>query len=132
MSGSHSIHNHTVADTVEQQRATSGIANLPLDSPLVERLASDDSSKPSSAIDDIHVEEYEVKKRTEPRFIGSTDRIGEVEKSVVLKTDLVLIPMMGIAVLLQYLDKAILSYAALLGMTKELKLVSNEYSWAGE
>ena len=42
------------------------------------------------------------------------------------------LPLMGVIVMLQYLDKAILSYAALLGLTIDLKLQMNEYNWACE
>ena len=66
---------------------------------------------------------------------GFTDEErARLDKRVLLKTDFAMLPLMGIIVMLQYLDKAILSYAALLGLTTDLKLdpMSNEYSWACE
>lgn len=64
---------------------------------------------------------------------GFTDEErARLDKRVLRKTDIAMLPLMGIIVMLQYLDKAILSYAALLGLVQDLKLVGNEYSWACE
>lgn len=60
----------------------------------------------------------------------SDEHSKRLHRRVVLKTDLALLPLMGLTVLLQYLDKAILSYAALLGLVKDLRLTGTEYSWA--
>lgn len=64
---------------------------------------------------------------------GFTDEErARLDRRVLLKTDFAMLPLMGIIVMLQYLDKAILSYAALLGLTTDLKLMTNEYNWACE
>ncbi|PWN31097.1 MFS general substrate transporter [Jaminaea rosea] len=62
--------------------------------------------------------------------VYSPDEIHRANKRVLLKTDLTVLPLMCVIIMLQYLDKAILSYAALLGLTQDLQLISNEYSWA--
>lgn len=62
----------------------------------------------------------------------STDEKSRIGKKAMLKIDLLMLPLMGLIVMLQYLDKAILSYAALLGLQRDLSLSNHEYSWAGE
>lgn len=92
---------------------------------------SDKGSKSSQLHEAASLESYSP--HNDPgATVTLSDRDAVIEKRLVGKTDAVLLPFMGIIVLLQYLDKAILSYAALLGMTKQLQLVGNEYSWAGE
>lgn len=70
---------------------------------------------------------------TSPRssFTGDAEH-KKLLRRVLVKTDLALLPLMGCITLLQFLDKAILSYAALLGLQKDLNLTGNDYSWAGE
>lgn len=64
---------------------------------------------------------------------GFTDEErARLDMRVLRKTDIAFLPLMGIIVMLQYLDKAILSYAALLGLTFDLQLTGNEYNWACE
>ena len=52
-------------------------------------------------------------------------------KHVLRKLDYVLMPLMCIAVLLQFLDKTTLNYASLLGIKKDTHLKGQEYSWLG-
>lgn len=52
-------------------------------------------------------------------------------KSVLRKIDYILMPLMCIAVLLQFLDKTSLNYANLLGLKKDTNLKGQEYSWLG-
>lgn len=52
-------------------------------------------------------------------------------KTVLRKIDYVLMPLMCIAVLLQFLDKTSLNYANLLGIKKDTHLKGQEYSWLG-
>ncbi|CAO1619738.1 unnamed protein product [Sympodiomycopsis kandeliae] len=62
---------------------------------------------------------------------GFTDEErARLDKRVLRKTDLAMLPLMGIIVMLQYLDKAILSYAALLGLQQDLGLGTTQYNWA--
>ncbi len=50
-------------------------------------------------------------------------------KHVLRKIDYFLMPLMCIAVLLQFLDKTSLNYASLLGLKKDTHLKGQEYSW---
>lgn len=52
-------------------------------------------------------------------------------KSVLRKIDIILMPLMCVAVLLQFLDKTSLNYASLLGLKKDAHLKGQEYSWLG-
>lgn len=52
-------------------------------------------------------------------------------KQVLRKIDTILMPLMCVAVLLQFLDKTSLNYASLLGIKKDTNLKGQEYSWLG-
>lgn len=52
-------------------------------------------------------------------------------KQVLRKIDLVIMPLLCVAVLLQFLDKTSLNYASLLGLKKDTNLKGQEYSWLG-
>ncbi|PWZ02040.1 MFS general substrate transporter [Testicularia cyperi] len=52
-------------------------------------------------------------------------------KRVLRKIDIVLMPLMSVAVLLQFLDKTSLNYANLLGIKSDTNLRGQEYSWLG-
>ncbi|KAJ5354902.1 hypothetical protein N7541_005946 [Penicillium brevicompactum] len=54
----------------------------------------------------------------------------EEERRVLWKLDLVLIPLMGVAYFLQFLDKLALSQATLFNLRQDLNMHGNEYSWA--
>ncbi|KAJ5301611.1 hypothetical protein N7508_006474 [Penicillium antarcticum] len=54
----------------------------------------------------------------------------EEERKLLWKLDLFLIPLMGIAYFLQFLDKLALSQATLFGLRQDLNMHGNEYSWA--
>lgn len=53
-----------------------------------------------------------------------------VARRALWKLDLVIVPLMSLAVMLQYLDKAIFSYAALLGLQTDLRITGGQYSFA--
>ncbi|CAO1621697.1 unnamed protein product [Parajaminaea phylloscopi] len=105
----------TAHDTVLSKHQTQGLT----------RQDSDKGSKTSDIPEGPTVGPYLTQPSSD---LSDADRA--LERALLRKTDLALLPLMGVIVLLQYLDKAILSYAALLGMTLQLRLVSNEYSWA--
>ncbi|KUM59702.1 hypothetical protein ACN42_g7434 [Penicillium freii] len=52
------------------------------------------------------------------------------ERKVLWKLDLILVPLMGIAYFLQFLDKLALSQATLFNLREDLNLKGSEYSWA--
>ncbi|KAJ5835330.1 hypothetical protein N7447_001356 [Penicillium robsamsonii] len=54
----------------------------------------------------------------------------EEERKVLWKLDLILVPLMGVAYFLQFLDKLALSQATLFGLREDLKMHGSEYSWA--
>ncbi|CAG7965821.1 unnamed protein product [Penicillium olsonii] len=54
----------------------------------------------------------------------------EEERRVLWKLDLILIPLMGAAYFLQFLDKLALSQATLFNLRQDLNMHGNEYSWA--
>lgn len=58
------------------------------------------------------------------------EQIVKASKRALWKTDLVIMPLMALVVMLQYLDKAIFSYAALLGLVTDLKITMGQYSFA--
>lgn len=53
------------------------------------------------------------------------------EKKVVRKIDLALIPLFGLLMACQIMDKATLSYSSVMGMKTDLGMSGTEYSWAG-
>lgn len=55
----------------------------------------------------------------------------EEEKSVLLKIDLHLMPFLIMSYFLQFLDKSALSQSSVFGLTSDLGLVGQQYSWAG-
>ncbi|CAL5873036.1 uncharacterized protein PFLUO_LOCUS7305 [Penicillium psychrofluorescens] len=54
----------------------------------------------------------------------------ELRRKVLLKLDLLLIPLMGICYMLQYMDKLALSQATLFNMRQDLGLRGDQYSWS--
>ncbi|KAJ5209300.1 hypothetical protein N7449_003679 [Penicillium cf. viridicatum] len=52
------------------------------------------------------------------------------ERKVLWKLDLILVPLMGVAYFLQFLDKLALSQATLFNLREDLNLKGSEYSWA--
>ncbi|KAJ5488545.1 hypothetical protein N7539_003435 [Penicillium diatomitis] len=54
----------------------------------------------------------------------------EMERKVLAKLDLYLIPLMGFCYMLQYMDKLALSQATLFNLTEDLNLRGKEYNWA--
>ncbi|KAJ5198674.1 uncharacterized protein N7498_007791 [Penicillium cinerascens] len=53
----------------------------------------------------------------------------EEERKVLRKLDFVLIPLMGFAYFLQFLDKLVLSQATLFNLRQDLNMHGNQYSW---
>ncbi|EPS32979.1 hypothetical protein POX_d04872 [Penicillium oxalicum] len=62
--------------------------------------------------------------------ILETHATPEMERKVLLKLDLYLIPLMGFCYMLQYMDKLALSQATLFNLTEDLNLKGKEYNWA--
>lgn len=54
-----------------------------------------------------------------------------LEKRVIRKTDLLVIPLICITYLITYIDKAMLGYSAVFGLKESLYLRGTEYSWLG-
>ncbi|KAJ6024816.1 hypothetical protein N7540_005613 [Penicillium herquei] len=54
----------------------------------------------------------------------------EMERKVLWKLDLFLIPLMGFCYMLQYMDKLALSQSTLFGLTEDLGLKGTEYNWS--
>ncbi|CAG8147876.1 unnamed protein product [Penicillium salamii] len=54
----------------------------------------------------------------------------ELDKKVLRKLDLFLIPLMGGCYMLQYIDKLAISQATLFNLRQDLNLKGNEYNWA--
>ncbi|KAL0633011.1 hypothetical protein Q9L58_008073 [Maublancomyces gigas] len=52
------------------------------------------------------------------------------EKLVVRKIDWRIIPIMFACYTMQFLDKVLINYAAVMGLPKDLKLVGNQFTWA--
>ncbi|KAB8261275.1 major facilitator superfamily domain-containing protein [Aspergillus pseudonomiae] len=52
------------------------------------------------------------------------------ERKVLLKLDLILIPLMGICYMMQYMDKLALSQATMFNLREDLNLQGTQYSWS--
>ncbi|KAJ5489332.1 hypothetical protein N7539_004222 [Penicillium diatomitis] len=59
----------------------------------------------------------------------STPYSAAAERKLVRRIDLMILPLMLVAYMMAYLDKQALSYAALMGLQKDLHLVGSQYSW---
>ncbi|KAF7719350.1 Uncharacterized protein PECH_006366 [Penicillium ucsense] len=59
----------------------------------------------------------------------STPYSAAAERKLVRKIDLMILPLMLVAYMMAYLDKQALSYAALMGLQKDLHLIGSQYSW---
>ena len=55
-----------------------------------------------------------------------------LEKRVVRKIDMMIIPFICVTYLLTYIDKAMLGYSAVFGLRESLHLRGSEYSWLGK
>lgn len=55
----------------------------------------------------------------------------EDERKLLRKIDWNIMPMLCIVYCLNYLDKTTISYASIMGLKTDLKLVGQEYSWIG-
>jgi len=53
------------------------------------------------------------------------------EKQVIRKADWHILPLLFTAYFLQFMDKIVLNYANVMGLQRDLKMVGNEFSWAG-
>lgn len=56
----------------------------------------------------------------------------KLERRVIRKIDLMIIPFICITYLITYIDKAMLGYAAVFGLKESLHLKGTEYSWLGK
>ncbi|RFU27511.1 hypothetical protein B7463_g8822, partial [Scytalidium lignicola] len=54
----------------------------------------------------------------------------EEQRKVLMKIDLLMIPLMGFCYMLQYMDKLAISQATLLGLRQDLSLQGDQYSWS--
>ena len=54
----------------------------------------------------------------------------ELEKKVLRKIDMILLPMLLVSYVLQFLDKTTLGYAAIMGIITDLSLTGSLFSWA--
>lgn len=55
----------------------------------------------------------------------------EEDKKVLRKIDFYLMPLICITYCVQFMDKQTVSFGAILGLRKDLKMVGDQYSWAG-
>lgn len=69
------------------------------------------------------------------KFVANNDVSAELDpatdKKLLRKIDMYLMPVMCILYCFQFMDKMSNSYAALLGLRKDLKMVGTMYSWTG-
>ncbi|KZF26202.1 MFS general substrate transporter [Xylona heveae TC161] len=75
------------------------------------------------------VSEAEIAPGLVPANVDEISR--KLRRKVLLKIDLVILPILFIAQFLSFLDKNGLAYAAIYGMQKDAHLVGQEYSWLG-
>ncbi|GAC95519.1 allantoate transporter [Pseudozyma hubeiensis SY62] len=106
---------------------------------IVERDVSKSPSTPEKGDLDSTPSPYEV---TSTTYAGENAKAAALASSasditpselrqVLRKIDIILMPLMCVAVLLQFLDKTSLNYASLLGLKKDAHLKGQEYSWLG-
>jgi len=63
---------------------------------------------------------------------GSQSQFNDInEKQVIRKADWHILPLLFTAYFLQFMDKIVLNYANVMGLQRDLKMVGNEFSWAG-
>uniref|UniRef100_A0A060T3Y8 ARAD1C00176p n=1 Tax=Blastobotrys adeninivorans TaxID=409370 RepID=A0A060T3Y8_BLAAD len=62
---------------------------------------------------------------------AGTELDPEVEKKVLLKIDLFILPLMCALMSCQLMDKSTNSYASIIGLREDLNMTSLEYSWVG-
>jgi hypothetical protein len=55
-----------------------------------------------------------------------------IQKRVIRKIDMLVIPFICITYLVTYIDKAMLGYSAVFGLKESLHLKGTEYSWLGQ
>ncbi|KAE8376406.1 major facilitator superfamily domain-containing protein [Aspergillus bertholletiae] len=54
----------------------------------------------------------------------------EEDKRILRRIDLYLLPMMAVSYMFQFLDKSAMSFTSILGLTEDLHLQGEDYSWA--
>ncbi|KAM5350021.1 hypothetical protein ACJ41O_006526 [Fusarium nematophilum] len=72
---------------------------------------------------------HDLESMAEGAVVGQ-DLTAEQDGKILHKIDRWLLPVMATAYLFQFLDKSCLSYAAILGIQEDLRLVGNDYSWS--
>lgn len=55
----------------------------------------------------------------------------EEDKKLTRKIDFIVFPIMALCYAAQFLDKTSMSYASVMGLQEDLKMVGNQYSWSG-
>ncbi|KAJ5613210.1 hypothetical protein N7510_006404 [Penicillium lagena] len=77
--------------------------------------------------------QFEIAEVSSHGMIGSTDQemTNEMERRVLRKIDMVVLPLMCLVFFSQYLDKQSLSYASVFGLIEDLRLDSFQFSWLG-
>ncbi|KAF7596897.1 hypothetical protein BBP40_011942 [Aspergillus hancockii] len=80
--------------------------------------------------DDIKLErETSIAKDVDLGLVLGVNATPKQERKVLLKLDLILIPLMGICYMMQYMDKLALSQATLFNLREDLNLKGPEYAW---
>ncbi|PYH48137.1 putative MFS allantoate transporter [Aspergillus saccharolyticus JOP 1030-1] len=78
--------------------------------------------------------QYEAGREVEDRESvangSSTEFSAETERKLVRKIDLMILPIMLVAYMMSFMDKQMLSYAAIMGIMQDLGLTGSEYSWS--
>lgn len=95
-------------------------------------LKDGDDAKISSYVGEVTSTPYSGENAKAAALAASASSVTPEElKRVLRKIDYILMPIMCVAVLMQFLDKTSLNYASLLGLKKDTHLKGQEYSWLG-
>ncbi|EPQ52012.1 MFS general substrate transporter [Gloeophyllum trabeum ATCC 11539] len=76
-----------------------------------------------------------LKKNPSPQFLADVQKMNTIVldpvqvKRIERKVDALIIPALAVCYAFYYIDKTTLSYAAIFGLKKDLKLLASEYSW---
>ncbi|KAE8168423.1 major facilitator superfamily domain-containing protein [Aspergillus tamarii] len=72
----------------------------------------------------------ETLKDVEPGDLDVQSLSREEDKRILRRIDLYLLPMMAVSYMFQFLDKSAMSFTSILGLTDDLHLQGEDYSWA--
>lgn len=81
-------------------------------------------------LDEKSIKELDVAYKFKEKAEG-LDVSPEEEKKLVRKIDLALLPLLGMLMACQNMDKSLNSYAAIMGMREDLNFLGQSYSWVG-